>query len=75
MANESQGRNQRERVDKLGIPVRLAGVWLLYFTERMSRTQIVLRLARNLHRENEVCITQAVSYIEIVMRIMGRGAL
>ena len=39
------------------IPVKLAGVWLLYFTQRTGRTQIVVRLARNLHRGDEVGIT------------------
>ena len=54
------------------IPVKLAAVWLLYFTQRTGRTQIVVRLARNLHKENEVGITHAVSYIDIVMPMIGR---
>ena len=57
------------------IPVRLAGMWVLYFTQRTCRTQIVVRLAKNLHRENEIGITHAVGNIYIVVRMMGRGAM
>ena len=75
IANEAKGIYLRERVDTLVIPVRLAGVWLLYFTQRTGRTQIVVRLAMNLHRGDEVSIIHAVGYIDIAMRIMGRGAM
>ena len=39
------------------IPVKLAGVWLLYFTQKTGRTQITVRLARDFQRGNEVGIT------------------
>ena len=41
---------ERERVDALVIPVRLSDTWLIYMTERLSRTQTVMRLADGYQR-------------------------
>ena len=48
-------------VDALVIPVRLAGTWLIYVTERLSRNQKVVRLADGFQMADDAPTVQAVS--------------
>ena len=57
------------------IPVRLSGTWLIYITERLSRTQTVMRLADGFQRADDEPTSQAVSQLDNLIYTVGRGAM
>jgi len=62
-------------VDALVIPVRLSGTWLIYMTERLSRTQTVMRIADGFQRADDEPTVQAMSQLDNLVYAVGRGAL
>jgi hypothetical protein len=62
-------------VDTLVIPVRLSGTWLIYMTERLSRTQTVMRLADGFQRADDEPTVQAMSQLDNLIYTVGRGAM
>ena len=57
------------------IPVRLSGTWLIYITERLSRTQTVMRLADGFQRADDEPTVQSVSQLDNLVYTVGRGAM
>ena len=57
------------------IPVRLSGTWLIYITERLSRTQTVMRLADGFQRADDEPSVQAMSQLDNLIYTVGRGAM
>ena len=57
------------------IPVRLSGTWLIYMTERLSRTQTVMRLADGFQRADDEPTVQAMSQLDNLIYTVGRGAM
>jgi hypothetical protein len=62
-------------VDTLVIPVRLSGTWLIYMTERLSRTQTVMRIADGFQRADDEPTVQAMSQLDNLVYTVGRGAM
>ena len=62
-------------MDALVIPVRLSGTWLIYITEKLSRTHTVMRLADGFQRADDEPTVQAVSQLDNLIYTVGRGAM
>ena len=62
-------------MDALVIPLRLSGTWLIYMTERLSRTQTVMRIADGFQRADDEPTVQAMSQLDNLVDTVGRVAM
>ena len=66
---------KREQVDLIVIPVRIAGTWLLYITQRTGNSQTVVRIAGNFVNDTDASTTEALQQLDTQLHTMGRGAM
>ena len=75
IAGGTEAWQQRDRVDLIVMPVRIAGAWLLYLTQRTGHLQTVVRIAERFANGTDIDTTEALLQIDTQMHTLGRGAM
>ena len=75
IAGGTEAWQQRDRVDLIVMPVRIAGTWLIYLTQRAGHSQTVVRLAERFTNGTDIDTTEALLQLDTQIHTLGRGAM